>query len=207
MSKKGLLIVFSGPSGSGKDTVLERLINRDDNIVRSISATTRSSREGEVDGKDYFFVSEKDFCNAISEEKLLEYTKYCGNYYGTLREFVEELQDKGKDVVLKIEVDGAKQIKEKCPDAMSIFVLPPSMSTLQDRLLKRGTESKESLEKRLNRAHEEIKSSFSYDYVVVNDDVDKCAEDVHTIISAEKLKTIRMKNIISEVLDYAENFD
>ncbi len=200
MSNKGLLVVLSGPSGSGKDTILERLICLAPNIVKSISATTRHSRTGEINGKDYFFISEQDFCNAISDEKLLEYTNYCGNYYGTLKNLVEDLQNNQKDVILKIEVDGAKQIKEKCPDALRIFILPPSMETLKERLSKRGTETAESLEKRLNRARDEIKFSSEYDYIVVNDDVDKCAQNIYSIINAEKFKLHRMKNIINEVL-------
>ena len=199
-NNKGLLVVLSGPSGSGKDTILERLLAIDKNIVKSVSATTRPSRIGEINGKDYFFISEQDFCNAISDEKLLEYTNYCGNYYGTLKNLVEDLQNNQKDVILKIEVDGAKQIKEKCPDSLRIFILPPSMETLKDRLSKRGTETAESLEKRLNRARDEIKFSSEYDYIVVNDDVDKCAQNIYSIINAEKFKLHRMKNIINEVL-------
>ena len=199
-NNKGLLVVLSGPSGSGKDTILERLLAIDKNIVKSVSATTRPSRIGEINGKDYFFISEQDFCNAISDEKLLEYTNYCGNYYGTLKNLVEDLQNNQKDVILKIEVDGAKQIKEKCPDSLRIFILPPSMETLKDRLSKRGTETAENLEKRLNRARDEIKFSSEYDYIVVNDDVDKCAQNISSIINAEKFKLHRMKNIINEVL-------
>lgn len=199
-NNKGLLVVLSGPSGSGKDTILERLLAIDKNIVKSVSATTRPSRIGEINGKDYFFISEQDFCNAISDEELLEYTNYCGNYYGTLKNLVEDLQNNQKDVILKIEVDGAKQIKEKCPESLRIFILPPSMETLKDRLSNRGTETAESLEKRLNRAREEIKFSSEYDYIVVNDDVDKCAQNIYSIINAEKFKLHRMKNIINEVL-------
>ena len=199
-NNKGLLVVLSGPSGSGKDTILERLLAIDKNIVKSISATTRPSRIGEINGKDYFFISEQDFCNAISDEKLLEYTNYCGNYYGTLKNLVEDLQNNQKDVILKIEVDGAKQIKEKCPESLRIFILPPSMETLKYRLSNRGTETAESLDKRLNRARDEIKFSSEYDYIVVNDDVDKCAQNIYSIINAEKFKLYRMKNIINEVL-------
>lgn len=199
-NNKGLLVVLSGPSGSGKDTILERLVAIDKNIVKSVSATTRPSRIGEINGKDYFFISEQDFCNAISDEELLEYTNYCGNYYGTLKNLVEDLQNNQKDVILKIEVDGAKQIKEKCPESLRIFILPPSMETLKDRLSKRGTETAESLEKRLNRARDEIKFSSEYDYIVVNDDVDKCSQNIYSIINAEKFKLHRMKNIINEVL-------
>lgn len=199
MKNKGLLVVLSGPSGSGKDSVLQQLLNFDNNIVKSVSATTRPLRKGEINGKDYFFISKKEFCDAISEKKLLEYTNYCGNYYGTLKNIVENYQNKGKDVILKIEIDGAKQIKEKFPDSLRIFILPPSIEDLKKRLITRGTETAESLEKRLIRAKKEIQFSLEYDYIVINDDIYKCAKNIHSIINAEKFKIFRMKNIINEV--------
>lgn len=201
MNNEGLLIVLSGPSGSGKDTILEQLVKIDSNIVKSISATTRPSREGEINIKDYLFISERDFCNAILNEELLEYTNYCGNYYGTFKTPVENLLNSKKDVILKIEIDGAKQIKKKCPNSLRIFILPPSMETLKNRLSKRGTETAENLEKRLNRAIEEIKFSLEYDYIVVNDNVDRCVQNIYSIINAEKFKLYRMKNIIEVFLN------
>lgn len=199
MKNKGLLVVLSGPSGSGKDTVLKQLLSFDNNIVKSVSATTRPLRKGEINGKDYFFISKKEFCDAISEKKLLEYTNYCGNYYGTLKNIVENYQNKGKDVILKIEIDGAKQIKEKFPDSLRIFILPPSIEDLKKRLITRGTETAKTLEKRLIRAKKEIQFSLEYDYIVINDDINKCAKNIHSIINAEKFKIFRMKNIINEV--------
>lgn len=207
MSKKGLLIVISGPSGSGKDAVIEKLLEMDNNIVQSISATTRLPRVGEIEGKDYFFISEKDFCKAIAENKLMEYTKYCENYYGTFESFVENSIENGKDVILKIEVDGAEQIKIKCNESIRIFILPPSMEVLKKRLYNRGTETAESLKKRLDRALNEINSSFKYDYIVVNDDMEKCAKNIYSIVSAEKLKTERMKNVIEEVQNNAKSIN
>ncbi len=200
MNNKGLLIVLSGPSGSGKDTILEKLFKSNDNITKSISATTRSVRENEIDGKDYIFVSEKKFKDMILNGEILEYTKYCDNYYGTLKKSVNTLREEGKDVILKIEVDGAKQIREKCNDSISIFILPPSMEVLTDRLIKRATETEESLKKRLLRAREEIKYSPEYDYIIVNNSIEKSIEDITSIINAEKLKSSKMKNIINEVL-------
>lgn len=207
MNNNGLLIVLSGPSGSGKDTVLEKLLKLDDNIVKSVSATTRPSRDGEIDGKDYFFVSEETFCNAISNKTLLEYAKYCGNYYGTSKKAVEKLLNSGKDVVLKIETEGARQIKEKCEDSLRIFILPTSMEVLADRLFNRGTEDKKSLESRLERAVDEIAYSLDYDYIVINDDADKCAQNIFSIINAEKFRVCRMKNIVNEVLNNAKTID
>lgn len=205
MNNKGLLIVLSGPSGSGKDTILEALFNMDENVVKSISATTRPPREGESDGKDYFFVSQDDFRKAISNNEMLEYTTYCENFYGTIRAEVNNLLNVGKDVILKIEVDGAMQIKEKCPDSIGIFILPPSMKVLADRLSKRGTETACSLEKRLKRAAEELTFATQYDYIVVNNNINECAKNIHSIICAEKSRTFRRKNIINEVLLQCKN--
>lgn len=205
MNNKGLLIVLSGPSGSGKDTILEALFNMDENVVKSISATTRPPREGESDGKDYFFVSQDDFRKAISNNEMLEYTTYCENFYGTIRAEVNKLLNVGKDVILKIEVDGAMQIKEKCPDSIGIFILPPSMKVLADRLSKRGTETACSLGKRLKRAAEELTFATQYDYIVVNNNINECAKNIHSIICAEKSRTFRRKNIINEVLLQCKN--
>ena len=177
----------------------------DENIVKSISATTRPPREGESDGKDYFFVSQDDFRKAISNNEMLEYTTYCENFYGTIRAEVNKILNVGKDVIFKIEVDGAMQIKEKCPDSIGIFILPPSMKVLADRLSKRGTETACSLEKRLKRATEELTFATQYDYIVVNNNINECAKNIHSIICAEKSRTFRRKNIINEVLLQCKN--
>ena len=205
MRNKGLLIVLSGPSGVGKDTVIEQVIKNDSSITRSISATTRPARPGELNGRDYLFISEDEFCKNITEDRLLEYTKYCENYYGTLKKSVEEILADGQNVILKIEVDGAKQIKEKCPDSLRIFILPPTMQELKNRLLNRGSEPYKNLEIRLKRAIEEIKFSLQYDYIVVNDNVDECAAAINSIVNAEKFKPFRMKNIVNEVLSDEKN--
>lgn len=205
MNNEGLLLVLSGPSGSGKDTIIKKLFDINTNIAKSISMTTRPARKNEIDKKDYIFVSEKDFNDIISNEGMLEYTQYCGNYYGTLKKSVDSLMKDGKDVLLKIDVNGAKQIKRKCNKSVSIFILPPSIEVLSSRLVNRSTETDESLKRRLKRAEQEIESSYIYDYIVVNDNVDNCVRDICNIINAEKLKTSRMKNIINGVLSQCKD--
>lgn len=203
MSKNGLLIVFSGPSGAGKDTILRYLLDQNSNCKLSISATTRNPRAGEVSGVDYFFVSREDFLGMISGDRLLEFAEYCGNFYGTPKEPIEKWLSEGKDVILEIEVQGGAQIKEKCPDCVSIFILPPSIGVLEKRLRARGTEDEGTLQKRLKAAREEIQKAKDYDYVVVNDTVEGAAEQIDKIITAEKLKYSRNNTIIERVLDNA----
>ncbi len=200
MNNKGLLIILSGPSGAGKDTILGRLFLKNDKIIKSISATTRKKRDKEIEGKDYHFISKDEFNDKILDGDMLEYACYCENYYGTSKSEVEKLRNDGYDVILKIEVEGAKQVMNKCGDALSIFIVPPSIKILKERLFNRGTESEKELELRLDRAREEINCAVNYDYIVVNDDQDKCAEDIYEIICAEKMRSYRIKNIINEVL-------
>lgn len=200
MNNEGLLVVLSGPSGAGKDSVLSSLLARNKNIRISTSATTRKPREGEFEGVDYYFMSEEQFEQLILNNEMLEYAEYCGNYYGTPYNPVEEWLSEGKDVLLEIEVNGGAQVMEKCPDAISVFIVPPSLKELEMRLRNRATESENIIDKRLNIAKEEIKSAYDYNYIVVNDNVEKCAEDICNIIVSEKMRSHRKINIIEEVL-------
>ncbi|MDR0404508.1 MAG: guanylate kinase [Oscillospiraceae bacterium] len=201
---KGLIVVISGPSGTGKDTVIGEILKENDDICMSISATTRDPRAYEKDGGNYHFLSEESFKEVVKKGKMLEYARYCGNYYGTLSDFVGQKIESGVDVILKIEVNGARQIRENCPDAVHIFILPPSIKELQERLKSRKTETKESFEQRFGLASQEMALAADYDYIVVNKDRSACARDIWNIICAEKLRTSRIKNrtdhIIKEVL-------
>ncbi len=199
LRNKGLLIVFSGPSGSGKDTVLAELKTRDINMKQSISVTTRDMREGEVDGVDYFFTDVETFEKNIKEDYFLEYVKYGSNYYGTPKKRIEELTDEGSDVFLKIEVEGGGNVRKVFPECVSIFIIPPSMDELEKRLRGRGTETEESFNKRFAIAKDEIKRACEYDYIVVNDSVSLCADKVCAIIEAEKLKFSRMKALVDDM--------
>lgn len=205
MKNKGALIVLSAPSGAGKDTIIEELLKKDSNIKMSVSATTRPKRETEIDGKNYFFVSTEDFEKMIASKALIEYAKYCENYYGTPKEAVELWREQGFDVILKIEVQGAKKVLKECSDATGIFVLPPSMDILKSRLVNRGTETEETLNLRLKQAENEIKCADFYDYAVVNDKLDDCVTNILNIIKSEKLKVSNMKNFINEVLSQCIN--
>ena len=199
LKNKGLLIVFSGPSGSGKDTVLAELKTRDINMQQSISVTTRDMREGEVDGVDYFFTDVETFEKNINEGYFLEYVKYGSNYYGTPKKRIEELTDEGSNVVLKIEVEGGGNVRKVFPECVSIFIIPPSMEELEKRLKGRGTETEESFNKRFAIAKDEIRRACEYDYIVVNDSVSLCADRVCAIIEAEKLKYARMKTLVDDM--------
>ena len=184
--KKGLLIVYSGPSGVGKGTILKEVFkNSELNITYSVSMTTRSPRDGEVNGKDYFFVSKDEFEQAIKEDKFLEHARYVDNYYGTPRDYVEKMRNEGHNVVLEIDIQGGLQIIKKCPDAISIFILPPSIEELRERLVGRGTEQEETINKRVSKAENEIKQGEVYKYHVVNDNLDKSISEVESIIKKE----------------------
>lgn len=192
MKKKGLLIVISGFSGAGKGTVVKRLVEKYDYSL-SVSATTRAPREGEVDGKDYFFKTEADFQNLIDYNGFIEWAQYVDNYYGTPRKFVEKEMAEGRDVILEIEVQGAMNVKEQYPDAVLIFITAPGAKELKERLAGRGTESEEVINKRLRRAVEESEDINVYDYIVVNNQVEQCVNDVNSII-VEK-KCLRENNV------------
>ncbi len=182
MANKGKLIVISGPSGTGKGTVLNEVFQRNPHLKYSVSATTRAPREGEVDGVQYHFITKADFEEMIRNGKMLEYTIYCDNYYGTPAEFVEQQRLKGEDVVLEIEANGASQVREKCPDATLIFILPPSIEELERRLTGRGTEPPEVIAARIAEAIREIEQADQYDYQVVNEVVETAADEIDEIL-------------------------
>ena len=203
MSERGLLIVFSGPSGVGKGTVRQEIFSTPDHKFEySVSMTTRAQRPGEVDGKDYFFRSCEEFEELIRNGQMLEYAEYVGNYYGTPLTYVNETLDKGVDVFLEIEVQGALQVKKKVPDAVFIFLTPPDLNELQERLVGRGTDSEEVIAQRIERAREEIALMSEYDYAIVNDEVPLAAERVKRVIEAEHFRVDRVigryRNMISE---------
>jgi guanylate kinase len=205
MNSSGLLVVISAPSGTGKGTLLGVLEKINPNVRFSISATTRKPRKGEKDGKNYFFKTEEEFNEMIKSGELIEWVEYCGNYYGTPKKHITCSLEQGYDVILEIEVEGAVKIKEHYPDCVLIFVLPPSFAELKNRIEKRGTECPDSIRRRTEKAKEEIKHIKSYDYVVINEDIEKAVNDINTILKAEKLKTGRNSNIINSWQNFAFN--
>lgn len=192
MSDRGILIVLSGPSGVGKGTVRKEIFDNYDNEFQfSISMTTRDMREGETEGVDYFYRTKEEFETLIEEDGFLEFAEYVGNYYGTPKAYVEETLNSGKDVFLEIEVQGAKQVQKQMPDGIFIFLSPPDLNELRNRLVNRGTDSEEKVEQRLNKAVEEMRQIRYYDYVVENDKVENAARKVKHIIESEHLKVSR----------------
>ncbi|MFY0544470.1 guanylate kinase [Brevibacillus sp. H7] len=191
MGDSGLLLVLSGPSGVGKGTVCKALRERMPNLVYSVSATTRAPRAGEVEGVNYFFKTKAEFEEMIRQDELLEWAEYVGNYYGTPRKFVEETLASGRDVILEIEVQGALQVKKKFPQGIFLFLAPPDLTELQNRIVGRGTESEETIRHRMEVAKSEIELMDHYDYVVVNDVIDCACERIQAIITAEHLKKER----------------
>ena len=193
LDTRGLLIVISGPSGVGKGTVRKALFEREGhNLEYSISMTTRAPRIGEVEGLDYYFVTREEFEEKIKNGQMLEYAEFVNNYYGTPYDKVMEKLDQGSEVVLEIEVQGAMQVKRKIPNAVFIFIAPPSYKALKDRLLSRGTEDKKTVNERLAKAHREIEIASEYDYIVINDEVDNAADRIMAIIRAEHAKCSRV---------------
>ena len=188
---RGLLIVVSGASGTGKGTVCKKILADLPEVAYSISATTRKPRPGEVDGKEYYFLSVEEFKAWIAEEKFLEYAEVYGNFYGTPLNKIEERLNRGEDILLEIDVQGALEVKRKCPDGVYIFLLPPSLEELKKRIEGRGTETPESLARRLKNAVAEIKIGLEYDYAVVNDTIDNAVEQIKAILTAERLRVAR----------------
>ena len=202
LNENGLLVIISGPSGVGKGTVRKALFEMEGHdLVYSISMTTRKPREGEVDGVDYFFVSEEEFERRIKEGKFLEYAKFVGNYYGTPRDKIDQQLANGKEVVLEIEVQGANQVRQKAPDGVFIFIAPPNKEALYKRLLRRGTENPKSIHKRMDKANREFPLAHQYDYIVVNDEVTNAADRIMAIIRAEHATTERTISKYKEMLE------
>lgn len=200
MSKGGVFVV-SGPSGSGKDTVLKGLFAENPDILFSISSITRAMRPGEREGEKYNFISREHFEEMIKNDLLLEHNVFVGNYYGTPRIPVEKAVSEGRDIIIEVDVNGAAQIRKKLPEAVTVFIMPPSFAELKRRLVGRGTESEELIEKRLRSALDEIRRAKEYDYIIVNDDAAAASQSLMSVIKACRLKTERQKNIINEVLE------
>lgn len=203
MNKKGQLIIISGPSGCGKGSVINKLLEEDKNIILSISMTTRDKRFNEIDGKDYLFVSRDVFMSKISKNEFIEYAEYCNHFYGTPKEFIQKNINLGKTVILEIEVNGALQIKKNFFGATFIFFMPPSLKVLEDRLINRNTETLEKITSRLKTAIEEIKISHNYDFVLTIDTVDNSCYNLLSIINSLNFKYENSKKIIYEVLKNA----
>ena len=201
MKKKGLLVVVSGPSGAGKGTICKNFMELNKEMLLSISSTTRNPRENEIDGVNYNFITKQDFEDLIGTDSLLEYVHVFGNYYGTPKKWVLECIEKGKDGLLEIEIVGAMKVKEKYPDAILVFVLPPSLKELKNRIITRGTETIEQIENRMARAMQEIKTIEKYDYFIFNDNLTRAVDDLEAIISAEKNKVNRYSQEIVKIYE------
>ena len=203
---KGVLAVVSGFSGAGTGTVMKALLKEYDDYALSISVTTRSPRPGEEDGREYFFRTREEVEKMIAEDQLLEYAEYVGNYYGTPRFYVEDMLARGKNVILEIELQGAMQIKQKNPEAVLVFITPPSFEELKNRLIGRGTETEEVINSRLARAAEEAEEMDKYDYIVVNDQVEDCVHCLHQIILSERCKVHCNEELIKTIQEEARVF-
>lgn len=200
---KGNVFVISGPSGSGKDTILKEVLKKRSDIFFSISSITRDMRDGEVEGEKYHFISRKDFEEGLANDAFLEYNMYLENYYGTPKAPIEQHIAKGDDVLIECDVNGASAIREKLPEVISVFIMPPSFEVLKKRLSGRGTETTEQIEGRLNAALDEIRRAVEYDFIVVNDDLDDAVNDFITVMRNQKLTLKNQKQLIDEVLNNA----
>ena len=199
MSKKGNLVIISGFSGAGKGTVVKGLMARYDCYALSVSATTRAPREGEVNGREYFFKTREEFEKMIRQDALYEYAQYVSNYYGTPKAYVQEQLDAGKDVIMEIEVQGALKVKEKNPKALLLFVTPPSAEELKKRLQGRGTETEEVINERMRRAADESELMDRYEYLVINDQLEKCVEEVHQLIQRERFRMDQNQDMVTKL--------
>ncbi|MCM1267403.1 MAG: guanylate kinase [Bacteroidales bacterium] len=199
MKSKGILIVVSGFSGAGKGTLMKKLVEEYERYGLSISATTRAPRPGEEDGREYFFVTKEEFERRIADNALIEYAQYCGNYYGTPRDYVEKQMAQGRDVILEIEIQGALAVRKQYPDAVLLFVMPPSAEELRRRLSGRGTETAEVIDKRLRRAAEEAQGIEEYDYILINDDLETCVKELHAVIDAAHHAPCRNEAFIEKI--------
>ncbi len=204
MAQTGSLVVVSGFSGVGKGTVMKSLVSRYSNYALSVSATTRKPREGEVHGREYYFLTQEEFRDMIRDDDLIEFANYCDNYYGTPRKFVQKAMDEGKDVLLEIEIQGARKIRLQYPHAVLIFIMPPDIRTLLERLNGRGTETQDVIAQRIERAKQEAEGIEDYDYIMINDEVEPCADRIHQLITALKNRTVlneeRIETIRQELL-------
>ena len=199
-NKKGILIVISGFSGAGKGTLVKELLRRHgEDYCLSVSMTTRTPRPGERDGVEYFFTDREHFEDTIARDGLIEYASYCGNYYGTPKAYVEERLSEGRNVILEIEIQGALKIKDRFPESLLIFVTPPNVEELERRLVGRGTESREIIKKRMSRAVEESEGVEAYDYIVVNDRLEECVEEIHYLVNAARRAPVRRKEFIQGI--------
>lgn len=206
MSDRGMLAVVSGFSGAGKGTLMKRLLEKYDCYALSVSATTRAPRDGEEHGKEYFFHTKEEFEELILQDALIEYAKYVDNYYGTPKSYVEKQLEAGKDVILEIEIQGALKVKEKLPDTLLLFVTPPSAEELKRRLEGRGTETPEVIASRLRRASEEAKAMPLYDYILVNDDLETCVDQMHEIIQSQHNTVANNTSFIEKITDEVSVF-
>ncbi|MDD4168751.1 MAG: guanylate kinase [Desulfotomaculaceae bacterium] len=201
-SPKGVLFIISGPSGTGKGTICKALLQKDPALRLSVSTTTRSPRNGEIEGDHYYFFNKKDFKKMIQKDHFLEWAEVYGNYYGTSRQSVLGMLDQGSDVILEIDIQGALQVKDKLPAAVLIFIAPPSMSELKSRLFSRGTDSLEEIQRRLSCMVDELKLAGRYDYIVINDNFEQALDKVRAVISAEKSRSRHFKSFLAQFAQY-----
>ena len=207
MQHQGILAVISGFSGAGKGTVMKALLEQYDSYALSVSATTREPRPGEANGREYFFVSEQEFTSMIEKGDLIEYARYVNHYYGTPKEYVMRQMAQGKDVILEIEIQGALKVKKRFPEALLLFVTPPSAEELCRRLVGRGTETIEVINARLRRAAEEASGMEAYDYLLINDDIDRCVEEMHSLIQLQHRRTVYHLEFLNRMREELRHLD